>query len=860
MPVDKLLKALPVLFSQITVLLEFEVAQKDLNNSIISCAFLLLYKDLIRLFASYNEGMINLIEQYFTLKRSQCRVGLELYHGFPEVQAKITDFLTLAESMGIGDRDSLWSSTSKSSMCPCLLIVDVPPKVIQAMEQHLAILESKKGNSVVAMLVIQCVFTFPAARMTMMRALLKVCLLYTSRPRKPALPVPIPATVPASPQKPPIPRSPERAVLPKKLLTEPDDQSQSQHDTPRGAGKGEVGLDQVDDEPMEASASCPTVVVNDEVILCACSLFSFQVPPKVIQAMEQHLAILESKKGSDDDDESTTESLSLIHIAPKKPALPVPIPATVPASPQKPPIPRSPERAVLPKKLLTEPDDQSQSQHDTPRGAGKGEVGLDQVDDEPMEASASCPTVVVNDEDGLPSALQEEIIATATSHFTDSIVKSNEAVKRSAQQTAVVCPVIHTQLGRSEQRTVPIRPSASAARSQSPSPSRAPSHSPHSEPTVNQMNSASDGELEEINQHAVKGNIDTKRNLSLLGLNEKPHHGSASPICGSPFAADEKDVEPASGPPAWPEVPDDADQSDFNTSFNASTPAPSATIPAVRQTTHHSALDDLLGLDLMSADMDEATGIMPTPAAAAIPQSSDKVDNLGQKPSGFGLDDLLALDPLLHGDEIAPAVTAVATTPSTGSVLPAGLKQVNPTVPIRPAVSSTTPNKNPLDALDTTLVNLASSLGGQQGWGSSNPKKRPLKDQTKTGVSSARRLLLPTCTIVLVPTSYVVAVLNVDTKLKLHVAVNVNIGCSVGGKTVNVIYMMPIFLRVFPLLSCSSSTTLPDCSWMCFLERLLMDSLLLPRHNSHNPPFALCAYSANKPLRRTVELRIFGSL
>ncbi|KAF8568963.1 hypothetical protein P879_05933 [Paragonimus westermani] len=337
--------------------------------------------------------------------------------------------------------------------------------------------------------------------------------------------------------------------------------------------------------------------------------------------------------------------------------------------------------------------------------------------------------------DGLPSALQEEIIAAATSHFTDSIVKSNEAVKRSAQQTAVVSPVIHTQLGRSEQRTVPIRPSPSAARSQSPSPIRAPSHSPHSESTMNHLNSASDGELEEINQHAVEGSIDTKRNLSLLGLNEKPHHGSTSPICGSPFAADEKDVEPASGPPAWPEVPDDTDQSDFKTSFSAPTPAPSATIPAARQTTQltSSALDDLLGLDLMSTDVVEATGIMPTPATAATPQSSDKVDNSGQKSSGFGLDDLLALDPLLHGDEIPPVVTTVAANSNTGSVLPAGLKQVNSTVLIRPAVSSTTQDKNPLDALDTTLVNLASSLGGQQGWGSSNPKKRPLKDQTKTG-------------------------------------------------------------------------------------------------------------------------------
>lgn len=39
----------------------FQATEKDLNNLIINAAFILLYKDLIRLFASYNEGMMNLV-------------------------------------------------------------------------------------------------------------------------------------------------------------------------------------------------------------------------------------------------------------------------------------------------------------------------------------------------------------------------------------------------------------------------------------------------------------------------------------------------------------------------------------------------------------------------------------------------------------------------------------------------------------------------------------------------------------------------------------------------------------------------------------------------------------------------------
>uniref|UniRef100_A0A4W4GAD8 ENTH domain-containing protein n=1 Tax=Electrophorus electricus TaxID=8005 RepID=A0A4W4GAD8_ELEEL len=58
---DKLLKAMPALQNQVDALLEFDVHPKDLNNGIINAAFMLLFKDLIKLFASYNDGIINLL-------------------------------------------------------------------------------------------------------------------------------------------------------------------------------------------------------------------------------------------------------------------------------------------------------------------------------------------------------------------------------------------------------------------------------------------------------------------------------------------------------------------------------------------------------------------------------------------------------------------------------------------------------------------------------------------------------------------------------------------------------------------------------------------------------------------------------
>lgn len=38
-----------------------QVHPKELNNGIINAAFLLLFKDLVKLFASYNDGIINLL-------------------------------------------------------------------------------------------------------------------------------------------------------------------------------------------------------------------------------------------------------------------------------------------------------------------------------------------------------------------------------------------------------------------------------------------------------------------------------------------------------------------------------------------------------------------------------------------------------------------------------------------------------------------------------------------------------------------------------------------------------------------------------------------------------------------------------
>lgn len=66
MPTDALLKTLPILQEQIDALIEFNANSNELTNGVINSAFVLLFKDLVRLFACYNDGkyvFINLLHQ-----------------------------------------------------------------------------------------------------------------------------------------------------------------------------------------------------------------------------------------------------------------------------------------------------------------------------------------------------------------------------------------------------------------------------------------------------------------------------------------------------------------------------------------------------------------------------------------------------------------------------------------------------------------------------------------------------------------------------------------------------------------------------------------------------------------------------
>uniref|UniRef100_A0A667XDR3 Phosphatidylinositol-binding clathrin assembly protein n=1 Tax=Myripristis murdjan TaxID=586833 RepID=A0A667XDR3_9TELE len=131
MNTEKLLKTIPIIQNQMDALLDFNVNANELTNGVINAAFMLLFKDSIRLFAAYNEGIINLLEKYFDMKKTQCKEGLDIYKKFLTRMTRISEFLKVAEQVGI-DRGDIPD------------LSQAPSSLLEALEQHLASLEGKK--------------------------------------------------------------------------------------------------------------------------------------------------------------------------------------------------------------------------------------------------------------------------------------------------------------------------------------------------------------------------------------------------------------------------------------------------------------------------------------------------------------------------------------------------------------------------------------------------------------------------------------------------------------------------------------------------------------------------------------------
>ncbi|CAL8241396.1 unnamed protein product [Merluccius merluccius] len=137
MNIEKLIKTLPIIQNQLDALLDFQASPNELSNGVINAGFMLLFKDSIRLFAAYNEGVINLLEKYFDMKKNQCKDALDIYKKFLCRMTKLSEFLKVAEQVGIDQGDIPDLSQAPSSL-------------LEALEQHLASLEGRKTKELSA--------------------------------------------------------------------------------------------------------------------------------------------------------------------------------------------------------------------------------------------------------------------------------------------------------------------------------------------------------------------------------------------------------------------------------------------------------------------------------------------------------------------------------------------------------------------------------------------------------------------------------------------------------------------------------------------------------------------------------------
>ena len=110
MNAEKLLKTLPQLQNQLDALVDFECTTQDLTNGVINSAFMLLFRDLIRLFACYNDGIINLLEKYFDMNKKNAKEALDSYKKFLIRMDRVAEFLKVAE---VSFKDN-YSKVSKS--------------------------------------------------------------------------------------------------------------------------------------------------------------------------------------------------------------------------------------------------------------------------------------------------------------------------------------------------------------------------------------------------------------------------------------------------------------------------------------------------------------------------------------------------------------------------------------------------------------------------------------------------------------------------------------------------------------------------------------------------------------------------
>ena len=132
MPIEQLLKIIPIIQVQFDLLLAFNATEHDLTNGIIISAFNSLYRDFLKLYIAYQVAIIRLLELYFSSQLvRRVREMLELYKKFLIRMFDVRTYLSVVDSIGLD-----------KSQLP--LLNRTPSLPLPVLENHLESLEARK--------------------------------------------------------------------------------------------------------------------------------------------------------------------------------------------------------------------------------------------------------------------------------------------------------------------------------------------------------------------------------------------------------------------------------------------------------------------------------------------------------------------------------------------------------------------------------------------------------------------------------------------------------------------------------------------------------------------------------------------
>jgi hypothetical protein len=100
MTVDKgLLRETKAVQRTMSTLLECKFYLDDLEDELIVTALRMLVKDLLILFQALNEGIVNVLEQYFEMSHVDAEQALSIYRHFCKQTERVVEYLGVARKL-----------------------------------------------------------------------------------------------------------------------------------------------------------------------------------------------------------------------------------------------------------------------------------------------------------------------------------------------------------------------------------------------------------------------------------------------------------------------------------------------------------------------------------------------------------------------------------------------------------------------------------------------------------------------------------------------------------------------------------------------------------------------------------------